>query len=104
MIEVNVKRAGIIYAPEQYQYNKKQKLKIVGEVPEEYVVEFYNKGDSYPKSTETSVDGVVPIPDECFADGREIICFVTYHCDPMSIGTFCTIQIPIRQRPPRMIS
>ena len=102
MIDVVIKRIGVdIRTPEQYQYNTGQKLRITGDYPESYTVEICNDGDRMPKSAEVPVDGIVPIPDECYADGRDILCYVVYSSQDVSSGTWCTIRIPIIRRPRR---
>lgn len=81
----------------QWQYNEKQYLNIKGlDLPEEYAVDFMNKGDADTITMTPTAEGVL-IPDQFLLDGRPLIAYVVV-VDGESVNTIAQITFPVNPR------
>lgn len=84
-----------------YQYDYEQQLQILGlELPEIFQADFCNSGDASTVSV-LGENGVVDIPAQFIADGRDILAYVFYYDEATGGKTRAEITITVMARPER---
>lgn len=84
-----------------YQYDYEQQLQILGlELPEVFQADFCNAGDASTVSM-LGENGVVDIPAQFIADGRDILAYVFYYDEATGGKTRAEITITVMARPER---
>lgn len=87
--------------PVNWQYDVVQVLVIISEnLPEYYIVDFCNDGDTQTIPMTVSSEGV-QIPDDFFQDGRAIKGYVVIPESDGAVQTRYEITIPVTMRPSR---
>lgn len=87
--------------PVNWQYDVVQVLVIISEnLPEYYIVDFCNEGDTQTIPM-TGSSGGVQIPDDFFQDGRSIKGYVVIPESDGAVQTRYEITIPVTMRPTR---
>lgn len=83
-----------------YQYDVKQVIQIIGlKLPEHYIVDFCNEGDTHTISM-PNVDNEIEVPDELLINGKTIKAYIVLTKDD-STQTRYEITIPVNNRPER---